>query len=58
MPAMWLVTKTNTGTNGPEGVSKICARPEVIACIMLFHNDPRNPYISEEPKTAGSCPAS
>lgn len=40
MPAMWLVTKTNTGTNGSEGVSKMCARPEVIAYIMLFHNDP------------------
>lgn len=56
MPAMWLVTKINTGTNGIEGVSKRCARSEVSACMMLFHNGPGNPSISKEPKTYGSCP--
>lgn len=50
MLAMWLVTKTNTGTNGIEGVSKSCVRPQVSAYMMLFHNGSENSSISEEPK--------
>ena len=48
---MWLVTKTAISTSGIEGVSKRCVRPQVSVYMMLFHNGPGNPSISEEPKT-------